>query len=312
MTSLMRHVLLWFSRNDWLRERLPRFRFMRRAVGRFMPGEDVDAALAAAVPLQEAGIGSMYTRLGEHLTHLDEAEGVAAHYLDVLDRIVASGIRGEISVKPTQLGLDLDPETTLRHVERIAARAAEVGSYMWIDMEGSAWCEATIRLYERLRETQPRTGVCLQSYLRRTAADVERLLPLGPSIRLVKGAYDEPASIAFRSRAEVDANFLAVAAALLRAGRDHPDRPVRLSLGTHDVGLIDRTAEHAAALGLGRDAFRVEMLFGIRVAEQYRLARDGFPVTTLIAYGTAWYPWYMRRLAERPANVLFALRQLVP
>jgi proline dehydrogenase len=201
---------------------------------------------------------------------------------------------------------------TLRHLERIAARAAEAGSYLWIDMEGSAYTEATIRLYERLRESQPRTGICLQAYLRRSAADVERLLPLGPAIRLVKGAYDEPAAIAFKQRADVDASFLALAVSMLRAGRDHPDMPVRVGLGTHDTGLIARIAEHAAALGLGRDVVEIEMLFGVRVSDQYRLAREGFPVVTLIAYGSHWYPWYMRRLAERPANVLFALRQLLP
>ena len=203
----MRRVFLWAARNDWLKERLPRLRFMRRAVRRFMPGETLEDALAAAVPLQAAGIGTMYTRLGENLENLAEADEVADHYIEAMDKIVAAGITGEISVKPTQLGLDHDAEVCLAHLVRIAEHAAAAGSYLWIDMEGSAYAEATIELYERLRAAQPRTGICLQAYLRRTAADFERLLPLDPAIRLVKGAYDEPESIAYRRSSSVDAEL---------------------------------------------------------------------------------------------------------
>jgi len=305
----LRTILLWLARNQWLRQRLPRLAFMRRAVRRFMPGESMGDALAAAGPLQAAGIGTIYTRLGENLTEPAAAEVVANHYLALMDRIAELGIDGEISVKPTQLGLDLDADATFGHLAALATRAAEVRSFVWIDMEGSAYAEATIALYERVRGIHLNTGICLQAYLRRTAADVERLLPLDPAIRLVKGAYDEPAAIAFRHRRDVDANYLAVAAHLLRQTRS---RPVRVGLGTHDVGLIERIAEHVAPSGVARDAFQVEMLYGIRARDQFRLARDGYRVQTLIAYGDYWYPWYMRRLAERPANVLFALRQLLP
>jgi proline dehydrogenase len=169
--------------------------------------------------------------------------------------------------------------------------------------------DRTLDLYQRLRASHARTGICLQAYLRRTAKDVERLLPLNPAIRLVKGAYDEPEVVAFKRRREVDANYLGVAVTLLREGRT---RPLRVGLGTHDVELVAQIASHAAAAGIPRDAFEVQMLYGIRAREQHGLARAGYRVQTLIAYGAAWYPWYMRRLAERPANVLFALRQLLP
>ena len=192
---------------------------------------------------------------------------------------------------------------------RIAEHAAAAGSYLWIDMEGSAYVEATIALYERLRAVQPKTGICLQAYLRRTAADIERLRPLDPAIRLVKGAYDEKASIAYRDRRSVDANFVGLAVRFLLDGRG---RPIRLGLGTHDVALIEQIAEQVAPAGIGLDAFEVEMLYGIRTSEQFRLERAGYRVQTLIAYGEYWYPWYMRRLAERPANVRFVLRQLLP
>jgi len=305
----MRRLFLWAARNAWLRDHLPRMRFMRRAVRRFMPGETLESALDAAAPLEAAGIGTMYTKLGENLESIAEADAVADHYIAVLDAIRERGLAGEISVKPTQLGLDLDEDRALAHVTRLAAHAATTGSYVWVDMEGSVYTETTIRLYERLRAVQPRTGICLQAYLRRTAADIERLQPLDPAIRLVKGAYDEPASIAFRDKREVDTSYHDLAVKFLTAGRG---RSIRLGLGTHDVALIERIAAAVAPAGIGRDGFEIEMLYGIRTGEQFRLARDGYRVQTLIAYGDAWYPWYMRRLAERPANVTFAIRSLLP
>jgi proline dehydrogenase len=306
----MRTILLWMAGNRWLRDRVPKLWFARRAVRRFMPGENAESALAAAEQFRDQGIATMLTRLGENVTRPDEADAVAEHYLGLLDTIAASGLDGEISVKLTQLGFDLDEDRTLQHVQRLAERAAQTARTVWVDMEGSAYAEGTIVLYERLKASHANTGLCLQSYLRRTAADIQRLLPLDPSIRLVKGAYAEPESLAYQSRAEVDANYVALAVSMLEAVR--AGRTVGIGLGTHDVGLIEQIAEHAVALGLDKTAVEVQMLYGIRAAEQRRLAREGYRVRDLIAYGEAWYPWYMRRLAERPANVLFALRQLLP
>jgi proline dehydrogenase len=240
---------------------------------------------------------------------MDEADAVAEHYLGLLDDIKARGLDGEVSVKLTQLGYDIDVERTLAHTQRLAARAGENGRTLWVDMEGSGYAEGTIAFYERLKATHPNTGLCLQSYLHRTAADVQRLLPLSPQIRLVKGAYAEPPTIAYQSHHDVDTNYVAVAVALLDAR--HAGADVRLGLGTHDVRLIEQIAEHAVALGLPKSSFEVQMLYGIRMDQQRRLASEGYLVRDLIAYGEAWYPWYMRRLAERPANVLFALRQIV-
>ena len=305
----MRRLLLWMARNRWLRDHLPRLWFARRAVRRFMPGEDPESALEAATRFKAEGIASEFTRLGENVTTVEEGDAVVEHYLGLLDDIRKRGLDGEVSVKLTQLGYDLDVDRTLAHTQRLAERAAEAGRTLWIDMEGSAYAEGTIAFYERLKATHPNTGLCLQSYLHRTAADIQRLLPLSPEIRLVKGAYAEPASIAYQTRHDVDTNYVALAVALLDAA--HAGQKVRLGLGTHDVRLIEQIAEHATALGLPKASFEVEMLYGIRAREQYRLARAGYRVKTLIAYGDAWYPWYMRRLAERPANVLFALRQIL-
>lgn len=305
----MRRLLLWMARNAWLRQRLPKLWFAKRAVRRFMPGEDSASALDAAARYAADGISSEFTRLGENVTRLEEGDAVAEHYLRLIDDIRARDLDSEVSVKLTQLGYDLDVERTLAHAARIAEKAAESGMTFWIDMEGSAYAEGTIAFYERLKATHPNVGLCLQSYLHRSAADVQRLLPIDPKIRLVKGAYAEPASVAYQSKHDVDSNFVALAVALLeglRAGRD-----VMLGLGTHDIRLIDQIAEHAGAMGLPKTAFEIQMLYGIRVDQQRRYAREGYLVRALISYGEAWYPWYMRRLAERPANVIFALRQVI-
>jgi proline dehydrogenase len=297
------------ARNPWLKERLPRLRFVRKAVRRFMPGEDADAAFAAASTLAAAGHGILFTRLGENLTSLSEAEDVAAHYHGILDRGAELDRPIELSVKPTQLGLDIDEEACLRLCETLAARADVTGTWFWVDMEGSAYVERTLVLYERLRAKHRNVGICLQAYLRRTPADLQRLLPLEPAVRLVKGAYHEPASIAWRRKAEVDGSYQAAALVLAEAARDGK---ARLALGTHDGALVERIAAYAEAAGVPRQKLEVHMLYGIRAGELRRLQAAGFPPFTLIAYGKHWYPWYMRRLAERPANVVFALRQLLP
>jgi proline dehydrogenase len=306
----MRRVLLWMARNRWLRDHLPRLWFAKRAVRRFMPGEKAESALDAAVKFRADGISSMFTRLGENITKLEEGDEVAEHYLGLMGDIRARDLDGEVSVKLTQLGYDLDVDRTLEHCKRLADKAAETHKALWIDMEGSAYAAGTIEFYERLKATHPNTGLCLQSYLRRTAADIQHLLPLDPKIRLVKGAYSEPVELAYQSRKEVDANYVALAVALLEGGTQ-PGRKVRLGLGTHDVVLIEQIAEKAAAMGLPKSSFEVQMLYGIRMDQQRRLAGEGYLVRDLIAYGEAWYPWYMRRLAERPANVIFALRQII-
>ena len=305
----MRKILLWMARNQWLKERLPRLRFVRKAVRRFMPGEDVDAAFGAAAALSAGGQGILLTRLGENLSRIVEADDVAAHYRAILDRGASLARPIELSVKPTQLGLDIDEDACLRHLDDLAGRAESAGTWLWVDMESSAYVERTLVLYERLKARHRNVGICLQAYLRRTPADIHRLLPLEPAVRLVKGAYDEPADVAWRRRAEVDGAFQAAALIIAEAARDGR---ARLALGTHDGSLVERIATFADAADVPRECLAVHMLYGIRAGELRRLQKAGFPAFTLIAYGDHWYPWYMRRLAERPANVWFALRQLLP
>lgn len=302
-------MLLWCAQNAWLAAHVPRWGFARRAVSRFMPGEDFGAALKAAIAVKAQGIGSLFTRLGENVKDLSEATVVVEHYESVLAEMAASGVQAEISVKPTQVGLDIDAETAYANLERLARAAAKARSFLWIDMEGSAYTQPTLDLYARLRAHNPQTGVCLQAYLYRTVEDVVKLMQAKPAIRLVKGAYAEPPDRAYTSKKDVDANYLALCGLMLPEVKR---RGLRLVLGTHDVELIERATRFGRALGLERAQIEVNMLYGIRTDQQVRLANDGYVVKALIAYGDAWYGWYLRRLAERPANVLFVARQLLP
>jgi proline dehydrogenase len=303
----MRQLLLWCAQNKWLATHVPSWSFARRAVKRFLPGEGFDSALKAAVDFKAQGIGALFTLLGENVTDLADANRVVQHYEEVL---AASGeIQAEISVKPTQLGLDIDEAAAYANLQHLAQAAAKARSFLWVDMEGSAYTDRTLDLYRRLRQDEPHVGVALQAYLYRTVADVASLLPLKPAIRLVKGAYAEPANIAFSAKRDVDANYLALCAFMLPEVKHHG---LRLVLATHDTDMVARAWRFAQATGLERSQLEVAMLYGIRTDEQLRLAREGFAVRDLITYGDAWYAWYLRRLAERPANVWFVARQLLP
>jgi proline dehydrogenase len=303
----MRSFLLWCASNPWLAAHVPRWGFARRAVRRFMPGEDFASALKAAQESQPRKIGVLFTQLGENLIDLAEAAAVVEHFESVLEQAKSAGVDPVISVKPTHLGLDLDPAVTLANLNRLAAAAEKAGGYLWVDMEGSAYTDATLDLYEAVRKRHQRVGVAIQAYLHRTPADIGRLLPLDPTIRLVKGAYAEPADRAFAAKRDVDANYLALSTFLLpevKQGR------VRLVLGTHDVPMIRRVTQYAEAIGLERSQVEVNMLYGIQSEQLAKLAADGHTTRQLIAYGPAWYGWYLRRLAERPANMLFMARQI--
>ncbi|HYL86590.1 MAG TPA: proline dehydrogenase family protein [Candidatus Angelobacter sp.] len=305
--SLMRSLLLAASQNRWLRDHASHYKFVRRSVSRFMPGETLEDALVAAQTLRDKKIGTVFTHLGENISDRSEAQQVADHYLEVLDRIRQKGMQTEISVKPTQLGLDLSPDLCFEHLKSIIARAPRE-SIVWIDMEASNYVDATLDLYRRALAAFPNVGLCLQAYLYRTKDDLAKLLPLRPSIRLVKGAYMEPADIAFPRKADVDENYFSLGKQMLQAKKDK--LCVRAAFGTHDVNMIRRLSEHAAREGFSKPDFEVQMLYGIQRAEQDRLASEGCTSIVLVAYGTFWYPWFVRRLAERPANLWFMLRNV--
>ena len=304
--GLMRAALLAGSESAWLRETAVRRPAVRRAVARFMPGERVEDALAAAASLRGLGIGAILTRLGESVTEAAEAAEVTQHYLEVLDRL--RGLDAEISVKPTQLGLDLDRGLCATNLRALVERARDAGTYVWIDMEQSRYTDATLGLGLAMRAVGPHVGVCVQAYLRRTPHDVEALIAGGAGIRLVKGAYKEPPAAAFPAKRDVDARYLDLARRLL--SDDARRTGVRAVFGTHDPRLLAAIRSQAAGEGLAAKACEFHLLYGIQRAEQERLARAGHRVSVLISYGSYWFPWYMRRLAERPANVLFVVKSL--
>jgi proline dehydrogenase len=305
--SLMRSLLLAASQNRWLRDHATHYSFVRGTVSRFMPGETLDDALGAAEALRGKKIGTVFTHLGENIKDRSEAQQVMEHYLEVLGRIRERGLQAEISVKLTQLGLDLSPDLCFEHLKAIIERAQK-DSIVWVDMEASNYVDATLDLYRRALTAHPNVGVCLQAYLHRTKDDLTKLLPLRPSIRLVKGAYNEPPEIAFARKQDVDENYFELGRQMLRAKKEN--HIVRAAFGTHDVALMRRLASFASAEGFGKKDFEVQMLYGIQRAEQERLASEGCTSIVLVAYGSYWYPWFVRRLAERPANLWFMVRNV--
>lgn len=303
---MLRNTLLWASTNPFLAEKLPTYRFVQKATKRFMPGEDFASAVTEAERLGALGIAATTTLLGENLRSLDEADGVVRHYQEDLRVIADRGLDMEISVKPTQIGLDYGVDEARK---RLAELATSTESLVWVDMEGSAYVDRTLEIFRSVKQEHGNVGLCLQSYLRRTEADLASLLPLDPAIRLVKGAYNEPPEVAFPNKADVDRSFVKLTQTMLRARLNGgKGRPV---LGTHDPKMIGETNRIAFELGLDKSRYEFAMLFGIQRDEQERLARTGHQMRVLISYGSAWFPWYMRRLAERPANLLFVAKQLV-
>ena len=305
--GITRNILLYASKNPWLRVRLPRYRFARKAVRRFMPGEDVTAALDASRGFEPEGISAVVTYLGENVLDAEQARIVTDHYCNVLQLISDRGMQCEVSVKLTQFGHDISPEVSFKNVSRIVQAASRTNNYIWIDMEESRYVDSTLELYRTLHREHPNTGVCLQAYLYRTEQDLKSLLPVHPGIRLVKGAYKEPADRAFPKKSDVDENFFRLAEQLLEGVKQ---KAVRVGFATHDPRLVERIQEKAATLQIPRDSYEFQMLYGIRTEALRNLARSGHRCRILISYGPAWFPWYMRRLAERPANILFVLRHV--
>jgi proline dehydrogenase len=273
-----------------------------------MPGERLEDALTAARAQERLGIGTILTHLGENVARVEDARAVAAHYVTVMDAVRATGLNAQVAVKPTHLGLDIDADLAAQHLQQLVSHAEATGSFVWLDMESSPYVDRTLDLFRQLRQRSSRIGVALQAYLHRTADDVERLLPLGAAIRLVKGAYLEAPEIAFPRQRDVDENFFTLGCRLL--GPEAVAAGGLLHVATHDGRLVDRLQTFIATNGVPRSAYEFAMLYGIQRPLQTRLVTARAPLRVLIAYGPHWFPWYMRRLAERPANLAFVLKNL--
>lgn len=306
MTNLVRAALLAGSRSPWLSQRATHYRFVRRSVSRFMPGECVSDALGAARELRAMHFNALLTELGENVDSADVADAVVRHYADLLNSLPQECVGTQISVKLTQLGLDLGADACLRRSKVLVDVADATGSFVWLDMEQSEYVDKTLDIFGRLRAGSARVGVCLQAYLYRTTRDLAVLAEMGAAVRLVKGAYNEPAHVAFPRKGDVDQNFFDLVASWFRRRYSANF----LAIGTHDRRLIERIRRHISAHTVPMTGYEFTMLYGVQQGLQRELCAQNEPVRVLISYGAHWFPWYMRRLAERPANILFVARNL--
>jgi len=304
LSSLPRAAILRAADSARLRRFVDRFG-MRLGAARFVAGETLDECIAVLRRLNDDGLKVNTTLLGEDIGSAAEAAGVVEEYLRIVNRLVDESLRANVALKLTHLGLVFDEERAYANVERIVAHAGGLGAFVRIDMEESTWVEPTLRSYERLREAgHENVGIVLQAYLYRAPSDLERLLPLAPNLRIVKGAYLEPPSVAHPEKRDVDVAYVRLVERALRGG-------AYVAVATHDERIIRHVQSFVQREGIGRDRFELQMLYGVRPALQRSLAAQGYEVLVATPFGPEWYPYLMRRLAERPANILFFLRNLL-
>jgi proline dehydrogenase len=296
-------ALLYLSQQHELKSffvKLPGFKQVTR---RFIAGENIEDAIKAIRELNRQGITATFDHLGESTTSRAEAESDVREYLHVLDCIASTGVNSNVSVKLTQLGLDIDEAFCLANARRIAEAAKRYDNFVRIDMEDSTKTDATLRIFKQLFSELGNVGIVLQSYLYRTEKDLDEVLAMGARVRLCKGAYKEPEEVAFPNKADVDANFVKLVQKLLPSGIYH-------GIATHDEKMIAATKDFAAHANISKDQFEFQMLYGVRRDLMLKLSQEGYRVRTYVPYGEFWYPYFMRRLAERPANVWFVVKNL--
>ena len=295
---MLRAILLELAKSSKLRRWIISHDTTRGMARRFVPGEELAAAIDAARACNRAGMTASLDHLGENVVTRDDAERARSSYTQALDRIPAEGIEANVSLKLTHLGLDLGEEFCAGQLRQVTRRARELNNFVRVDMEGSAYTDRTLRLVKQARAETDAVGTVIQAYLYRSEEDVRALLGIGCRIRLVKGAYKEPSQIAFRRMKDVDANFVKLMKILLPSGIYH-------ALATHDPKMIEATIRFAAEQNITKDRFEFQMLYGIRTDLQSQLVRQGYRMRVYIPFGVDWFPYFMRRLAERPANLAF-------
>ena len=301
---MIRRTLLYLSEQDQFKHLLFRLPGSRAVSLRFVAGDELADAIAAACSLNEAGFRVTLDFLGESVSDHEEALAATGAYEASLDAIEGGDARSTISLKLTQLGLDIDEEFCERNLRSIVGHAERLGNFVRIDMEGSAYTERTLQIFRRVFADHSNVGIVIQSYLKRSERDVKELVALGAPVRLCKGAYQEPESIAFQERQEVDSSFVRLMRLLLDGGAP-------AAIATHDDRMIDATLQHVANNGIADDAFEFQMLYGVRRDYQRKIIEDGYHMRIYVPYGAQWYPYLMRRMAERPQNLLFGLRAVL-
>jgi proline dehydrogenase len=304
--KIVRSALLWASQSPRMERLVRSSRAMRPVVMKFMPGETLEETMVAVRKLKAEGTPTIMTYLGENVNSDAAADATVAEYEKLFAALKADGADAHVSIKLTQFGWDVDQGRALERVRRMIKLAAENKTVLAIDMEASSYVDSTVAAYEKLAQESDNAALCVQAYLHRTQADLQRLLPLKPFIRLVKGAYREGADVALSSKTDIDARYRLLARELLGAAA----QKVRVVFGTHDLTIVAHIRQDAKVLGVPDTAFEIQMLYGIQDAGRRKLAADGLRTRVLISYGRAWYPWFMRRLAEKPANLWMVARNL--
>jgi len=302
---ISRSALIWLSRQEGLKDFATHFSFFKKLTTRFVAGETIDDAVSYIRQINAENCTASFDHLNESVGSEAEAEKEVVEYLNILNQISQAQINSNVSIKLTQFGLGLDPELAYRNARRVVEDAHARGNFVRVDMEDSAVTQVTIDIFKRLRAEfgLNDVGIVLQSYLHRTYADAQELVKLPARIRICKGAYNEPPEVAYPDKKDVDANYVKVMQLLLSSGVYH-------GIATHDPKMIDATIDFVEREGIAKEKFEFQMLFGIRRDLQRQLAHDGFNVRIYVPYGKHWYPYFMRRLAERPANIWFVMKNV--
>ena len=302
---LMRNSLLWLAGNSTLRRQITRSKLSRPLARRFVAGETAEQAFAAVAQLNSQGALVTLDYLGENVTTLEEATAVRQMYIGLLEEISRRGLKCNVSLKLTALGLDINRAVCDANLRTILETAQRDDNFVRLDMEGSDYTQITFDIFEQMfvAEGRKNVGMVIQSYLYRSAADIDRLNELQARVRLCKGAYNEPATVAYPQKADVDKNYIELTRRLLTAG-NYP------GLATHDSAIIDWVKRFVRENGIGTERYEFQMLYGVRRDLQQQLIKDGYTVRVYVPFGEAWYPYLMRRMAERPANLLFILKAL--
>ena len=302
---ITRSALIWLSRQEGLKDFATRFRYFRKLTTRFVAGDTIDEVIPIIREINAENCTASFDHLNESVESDIEAGNEVAEYLSILTKIDEQGIRSNVSIKLTQFGLGIDPELAYKNARQVVEEAHRRGNFVRVDMEDSSVTQVTIDIFKRLRAEfgLDNVGIVLQSYLYRTLADAQELVKLPARIRICKGAYLEPPEVAFPAKKDVDANYIKVVQLLLASGVYH-------GIATHDPKMIDATIDFAMREGIGKETYEFQMLYGVRRDLQRQLSRDGFNMRVYVPYGKHWYPYFMRRLAERPGNIWFVLKNL--
>tara|TARA_B100000029_G_scaffold133294_2_gene127299 strand:- start:11489 stop:12406 length:918 start_codon:yes stop_codon:yes gene_type:complete len=304
--SLVRNILLWSSKNYWISHKLPKYKFVQKSVSRFMPGEKLDDALSKSYELENMGYGTIITYLGENSLSKALTLKTVNQYQDALEDIDERSLKTVISVKLTQLGLDIDEELCFDNLKQLLKEAELKNTFVWIDMEEYIYLELTLKIYKKLIQEHQNIGITLQSYLYRSEDDLKSLLEIAPYIRLVKGAYSEDSSVSMQNRNEIDGNYLKLANLMLE--KKILKNGLIPSFATHDHHIIYSLINNINAAEIEKYHYEFNMLYGIRRDLQNEILKSGQNLKILISYGEEWFPWYVRRLAENPKNLFLLLK----